>query len=44
MGWWFTYEDGEKQFISLEEGFEMIGELIGKALIGLASLAEDNNE
>ncbi len=44
MGWWFTYENGEKQFISLEEGLEMIGELIGKALIGLASLAENTNE
>ena len=44
MGWWLTYEDGEKQFISLEEGLEMIGELIGKALIGLASLAEDKDE
>ena len=44
MGWWITYENGEKQFISLEEGFEMIGEMIGKALLGLASLAEDKKE
>ena len=39
MGWWLTYENGEKQFISLEEGLEIIGELICKALIVLTSLA-----
>ena len=32
MGWEITYENGERKFISLNEGFEIIGELIGELL------------
>lgn len=32
MGWEITYESGEKEFISLNEGFAIIGELIGELL------------